>query len=642
MSTTIMSAESEGNALLRAIRERSWDCVTEAVKNGADVNAADKHSFTPLHTAILTPDAPPGVITELISHHNINVQGYFNYSPLHLAVSEKRWDLVAVLVEHGADVNLCDGWKNTSLLAALGKLDSTVDAQICMDVVGQLTSPENVNVKDAEGRTPLRLVIWGKKWKLVAVLLQRGADVNVRDKLNNTPLHAAVKHSDAPLDVVAQLISSCNINSQDAEGCTALRLVIWDQKWDLVSLLLRHGADVNSISSGETPLLKAMDNSELPLAVAKQLVSPDNINVSGVKGDTALHLAASKHKWDLVPALVNLGADINLCNSDSDTPLLIAANQPGVPLNVVTELASTQNINMQGFESCTALHLVVENERWNLIEALIRQGADVNIYATDKGTLLHIALGCPDVPLKAVSKIVSPGNVNRELGHRRALHMVIAEKRWDLVPVLVQNGAETCVYDIIIDILNNANTDCVRHLLQTLCMPYYIQHMEFVLGNGIYSVKVNRKETILPKESPISQSCMVDIICNLLQQTGLVKLETFQPLPTDEIVNVWSHIAVIKCITKKYSEFKHISHNPATMKKLCVMTIRQHLTIKSDESFAQLGLPAPLLSLVTLNRLAEELNMMWCKGKLDKTKIDESDGELSDPSNDASSDSSSD
>ena len=48
-----------------------------------------------------------------------------------------------------------------------------------------------------DGRTALHGVVISKRWDLVPVLVHNGADVNLCDKQNDTPLHAAVR-DDAP------------------------------------------------------------------------------------------------------------------------------------------------------------------------------------------------------------------------------------------------------------------------------------------------------------------------------------------------------------------------------------------------------------------------------------------------------------
>ena len=101
--------------LHHAIRERKWDQVTRFVQQGADVNLRDKRTGIPFHEAVKDRDVPLDVVTQLISPQNINTLGRDNSTALHLVIQHKRWDLVPVLVQHGADVNLCYWQNNTPL-----------------------------------------------------------------------------------------------------------------------------------------------------------------------------------------------------------------------------------------------------------------------------------------------------------------------------------------------------------------------------------------------------------------------------------------------------------------------------------------------------------------------------------------------
>ena len=62
-------------------------------------------------------------------------------------------------------------------------------------------------------------------------------------------------------------------------------------------------------------------------------------------------------------------------------------------------------------------------------------------------------------------------------------------------------------------------------------------------------------------------------------------------------------------VIKKQAEFDR-NQNPAALKKLCTLTVRDNLACKTEENFARLGLPPALLSLVMHHTLAEEIDLM--------------------------------
>ena len=75
---------------------------------------------------------------------------------------------------------------------------------------------------------------------------------------------------------------------------TALILAAEREKWDIVDILVKRGADVNV--KGEEYVRQ---------------FSNHNTAVTGSSGQTALIMAAEKGKLDIVSVLINAGADVN-------------------------------------------------------------------------------------------------------------------------------------------------------------------------------------------------------------------------------------------------------------------------------------------------------------------------------------------
>jgi len=77
--------------------------------------------------------------------------------------------------------------------------------------------------------------------KAVKLLLEQGADVNARDKVERTPLHwaACMGHT-----ALAELLLSqgADVNAEDQVGLTPLQLAILTRNAELADLLLKHGA----------------------------------------------------------------------------------------------------------------------------------------------------------------------------------------------------------------------------------------------------------------------------------------------------------------------------------------------------------------------------------------------------------------
>ena len=125
---------------------------------------------------------------------------------------------------------------------------TAVSSNAPTDVVTRLISPSNVNVPGKNGDTLLHVVVRAERWKLVPVLLQHGADVNLCDSWNKTALYLAALYG-APADIITRLISPLNINRHDRQGYTVLHEAVRMRRWELVPVLLQYGAKPFTLNS---------------------------------------------------------------------------------------------------------------------------------------------------------------------------------------------------------------------------------------------------------------------------------------------------------------------------------------------------------------------------------------------------------
>ena len=98
--------------------------------------------------------------------------------------------------------------------------------------------------------------------KIVKLLIEKGADVNAKDKSRGTPLSRAIFWRKSDLEVVKLLTEKgADVNAKVGHlNVPSLYHVIgwtiWAKKLEMVKLLIEKGADINSKGGqlGETPL----------------------------------------------------------------------------------------------------------------------------------------------------------------------------------------------------------------------------------------------------------------------------------------------------------------------------------------------------------------------------------------------------
>ena len=112
-------------------------------------------------------------------------------TPLLIAVMRGHRPLVQLLLQKGARLEATNNQEETVIhLAALqGEL------LILQDLLTYPEAKKLINVPDDDGKTPLHKAVWGDpKPAIVQLLLEHGADPQVKNAYGYTPLHWAAKH----------------------------------------------------------------------------------------------------------------------------------------------------------------------------------------------------------------------------------------------------------------------------------------------------------------------------------------------------------------------------------------------------------------------------------------------------------------
>jgi ankyrin repeat protein len=113
----------------------------------------------------------------------------------------------------------------------------------CMQLVQtMIVHHADVNAQDRYGWTSLLAAVSLDRRETVRVLIQNGANCDVKDKDHQTPLMEAIIHrSPTSLDTIRLLLEhGANANSQNKYGFTALNYAVGDA--GLVALLKHYGA----------------------------------------------------------------------------------------------------------------------------------------------------------------------------------------------------------------------------------------------------------------------------------------------------------------------------------------------------------------------------------------------------------------
>jgi ankyrin len=391
-------------------------------------------------------------------------------SPLYYSSLCGFSDLVEHLsTKHPLHVNANGGKHNYPLLAALvGKHIRA--AEILLE------RGANVDIRGMRERTPLHEAI--DNVDLVQSLLNRGADVNCRQDDLRTPLHLAAYYGELK---IARLLADHNadMNSRDKEGKSPLFLLLQDggrnedDILDFARLLLEHGTDANIRTTDElTPLHAASFWGRLE--IAKLLLEHGAItNVENNEGSTPLHAVSQgkynsqEHGVGIARLLLERGADVNAQKKYKFTPLHSAAFNGRLEIaQLLLDHGAIAKAENEGRE--TALHMLsrgefdTQEQGVGIARLLLNCGVDIHAQDKDKGTALHSAAfkGKLEITRLLLDHGANP-NVENDQGFT-PLYQVSQgkynsqEHGVDIVRLLLERGADVNAQKNLFTLLHSA------------------------------------------------------------------------------------------------------------------------------------------------------------------------------------------
>lgn len=338
-------------ALLNAIAARNFDSVDLLLKNGVDVNRRNISGDTPLVRALNTgvpdmvkmivrygafydPDSPGGkMIREMTARQ---FPGALDALPKKKTIEHAAAGKVAMAIGLNAAIARKD-------LASVEKL---------------VASGYEVNVRDENSNTPLKLAIETGSMEIVKYLIGKGADVNLAGFPDDSPMQCAVSRQDA----------------------------------GIMDLLKAHGADLNYMNAfGSCPLFNALIHSNKN-AFNFLIANGADPNIRGYDGKTPLIYAAESGMSDAVDMLISLGCDVNAVSVHGLTAIAAACDRGFFKIAEKLRSKGAKLPDEKKRRDQVELCLAINSKNTAALEKLIKSGADVNVKSSAGITPLIFAL----------------------------------------------------------------------------------------------------------------------------------------------------------------------------------------------------------------------------------------------------------
>jgi ankyrin repeat protein len=194
-----------GTILSRAVSQGNADLVALLLDKGADVN-------------LRPPNSEPA---------------------LSQAIGNNQQDIARLLVEKGADINERGNWSESLLMRLIGYNNEGNKELVRLFI----EKGADINaIDEGSGETPLtRTISYGDNKGMLALLLEQGADPNIKNAAGDTPVFKAIARGDK--DLVTLLIEKkAKLDLKNTAGQTPLAYATQTQKDEIAVVLRENGA----------------------------------------------------------------------------------------------------------------------------------------------------------------------------------------------------------------------------------------------------------------------------------------------------------------------------------------------------------------------------------------------------------------
>ncbi len=211
------------------------------VEERAPVDAGDTEGVTPLHLA--ARDGRAECAELLLQYYaDPNRPTRKKWNPLHVAAWNDHEEVVELLMQYDAIAKFKtpNGWSPVHMAAIRGNV-AIIDTVLRDWKTSKREGKPALDDKDNKKNAPLHYAIRKGHEDVAAILVTKGADINLQDADGNTPLHLLVGRNMLPL-ARDLLLRKADLTITNGDRKTALALAMESEDHDLGKLLWERGA----------------------------------------------------------------------------------------------------------------------------------------------------------------------------------------------------------------------------------------------------------------------------------------------------------------------------------------------------------------------------------------------------------------
>ena len=368
--------------LIRAAEAGDTPTVQRLLKEGADINGRDAQGRTPVMAATLG-NRVETVRALIQAGADINIRDNRLDNPFLYAGAEGLLEILRLTIDAKADTKLTNRFGGTALIPAAERGH--------VEIVNELLTRTDVNVNHVNnlGWTALLEAIvlsngGERHQRIVQLLVDHGANINIADKDGVTPLKHAQARGFKEIERILLEGGSRRYGDAAAKERDA-KLIAAARRGDVAAVkeLLAQGASVHARDDkGETALIAAAYRNDL--AIADLLIRAGaDVNAQDNTKQSAYLIPTADGYLELLRRTLQAGADVHSLDSYNGTGLIRAADRGHV--DIIKELLKTDikidHVNRLGWTALLEAIILGDGgpRHTEVVRLLVEAGANVNL-----------------------------------------------------------------------------------------------------------------------------------------------------------------------------------------------------------------------------------------------------------------------
>lgn len=327
----------------------------------------------------------------------------------------------------------------------------------------------NVNYQDENFNYLIEYAILFNQSNLVALLINRGARLDVLTKDGKTLLYQIIKLNYQEILILLLKFNDITIGVplielMDEDGKYSIHYCVEFNNINALEEILKIEGMIDQIDNdGNNLLFLGIKNKKIKM-VKYLLDKGININYQNEDGSSALHMALNYNENEIIKLLIENKIDINLTEKDDNTSgIFLAINQNN---KEAINLLIKSNLLIQDYLGNTPIHYLIINGNIEFLNKINWGEIDFELYNFENNTILHQLL-INNIDKKDILSIgLKKIDINLQNNDGDTiLHLLVRNNTWEKyydilkfkrIKALIRNHQNEIVIDMdkkIIDLL---------------------------------------------------------------------------------------------------------------------------------------------------------------------------------------------